>query len=345
MFKQLRISSLALAITLACTPAAIAFPPCPLDKAHLIPLDQSSGYHTSTWSSAVYDDAGTLKPVRIQVRCQPNFPEVVAGKKPRSGPCDEDVVRLDQLPIRTASASLDQPATHSPDGWVGYLGLPDLRLPESVDANYEYAFNLAVNTTRLAVSGDWVDIAEMRLGARDGTTPSTLYRLRKVQNSNGTAELRLIASTLDHGTGTPVRSVVAVVALDMNNEFQDIAMRWSTTSRTRHPPPLGPKPVVLPPHEYIVDTQLKVTAGTKVLHQAVLEDQMPDGLSIGVLDYNLPHAIGDDGDAGGATVPGSGEEPVGSGTTSSEPPITIPGINDPGRTLIFPTATISARHL
>lgn len=346
MFKNIRTTSLAIAITLACTSAAIAFPPCPLDETQLIPLGHTPASSTSSWSSSIYSHAGSIAPIRIKVPCQPNFPEVTAGE-PRTGQCDEDVLILGDLPARASAGTLDLPLGYSPHGWVGYLGLPELRMPESVDGQYEYAFTLAVNTTRLAYPGDWLDIAEMTLIGPDETQPPTTYRLRKIQTGSGTAELQLITSTVSHASDTPVRAIVAVVPLDKNIEFQDVALRWTTFSRTRNPPPLSPKPVILPPSEYVVDTQLTVTAGKHVIHSDLLQDRMPDDMSIGILDYNLPHALAQGRSAGkdGATLAtGSRNAQAGSTTTSSTPP-PIPGMNDPGRALVFPKATLSSRRI
>lgn len=346
MFKHIRTPTLAIAVTLACTPTAIAFPPCPLDDTRLVPIDEATGSNAFSWSSTIYSHAGSMAPVRIKAPCQPNFPEILA-RLPKTGQCDEDVLMLDELPRRARPDAPDQPPGYSKYGWVGYLGMPELRLAESLDKHYVYAFTIAVNATPLANRGDWVDIAEMTLVGREDGTSSTTYRLRKIHTMGGTSEIHLISSTLAPGKDMPGRSIVAAFPLGKNTDFQTIAMRWTTVSRTRNPPPLGAKPIDLPPSEFVVDTQLTVTAGTKVIHHGVHEGLMPNDVSMGILDYNLPDASSDDlkaGESGTSLASGSSGMQTGSETTSSTPP-PIPGMNEPGRTLIFPTATLSARQI
>lgn len=350
MLKNIRTPSLAIATAiatvLACTPAAIAFPPCPLDDTKLIPLDGAAASGTSSWSSAIYSHAGSMAPVRIKAPCQQNFPEVL-GRVMNTGQCDEDVLMLDELPRRASPDAPDQPIGYSKRGWVGYLGMPELRLAESLDKRYEYTFTIAVNTTALAHPGDWIDIAEITLIGRDDTAPPTTYRLRKIHAANGATEIRLISSHRLHEPGAPARSVIAVIPLDKKTDFQNIGIRWSTISRTRNPPPLATKPVALPPSEFVVDTQLTVTAGASVIHQGVLEDLMPNDVSMGILDYNLPKASDEAstvGEGGAMLDTGSSGMQRGSETTSSTPP-PIPGMDEPGRALIFPRATLSARRI
>lgn len=350
MFKNIRTLSLAAAITLACAPVAIAFPPCPLDETELFPLHQPPiGISATSWTSSSYSHAGSISPIRVREQCQHNFPEVL-GRVPDSGPCDEDVLMLDDLPRAASAGSLDQPLGYAKYGWVGHLGLPELRLQESVDKHYEYTFTLAVNTTRLAHVGDWIDISEMTLVGRDESTPTTTYRLRKVAARDGSTELRLIASRRLREPGAPERSIVAVVPLNKNDGFQVVAMRWTASSRKRNPPPLGTKPASLPTSEYIVDTQLVVTAGNKVIHEAALQDQMPNDVSMGVLAYNLPLASSPDNETGiDNPVQTAGSHDVSDmkadadASSALAPP--IPGMYEPGRALVFPRATLRSRKI
>lgn len=340
MLRNIRIPVLAIALTLACAPMATAFPPCPLDDTLLVPLGQSSsGLGASSWQQATYSHAGSIAPVRVKVPCQPNFPEVLGGL-PRTGQCDEDVLMLDDLPRTPSSGGSAQGPEYSKDGWVGFLGLPELRLPTSLESVYEYTFTLAVNTSRMAHPGDWVDIAEMTFARNEEDAPTTTYRLRKILSDSGSSELHLIAYSHAQASGVHAHDIVAIVPMDKNKDYQNIAMRWTTTSHTRHPPPLGGKPVVLPPSEYVIDTHFVVTAGANVIHQNVLEDQMPDDLSMGVLAYNLPLAT----DSTSTTAASGRASATTSETTAAEAP-PIPGMYDPGRALIFPIATLRSRRI
>ncbi len=328
MSRTKPVSALALAITLACAPVAIAFPPCPKDNAQLNALDQpDDGDSGPSWASAVYSDAGTITPIPVLLPCEPNFPALSDGD-PRTGQCDVDALLLDTLPLRNSDGGITGTPEYSKSGWIGYIALPELRTPGIDDHGFRYSFAIAVNSTGLAHPGDWVDVAELGFLAGAGTDRSVTYRLRKHYSVKQGQVLQVIAMTPASVSGARTGSsvVVATVPLDNGLAFRNVTLSWTASGRSHLGMPIqtdSPLSKIISPHP--VDTRLTIAIDDVTVHASLHADQMPDSLSMGVLDYNLPHA--------------QGTPPKATGTMSP----TALGLGTPGRAVVFPTAAFSAR--
>lgn len=321
--------TLTLALTLACAPTAIAFPPCPKDSAQLSALDQSgAGGSNPSWASAMYGDAGSIAPIPVLLPCEPNFPALSAGY-PRTGQCDVDALLLDTLPLQRSDGSVAGMPRYSKSGWIGYIALPELRTPDIDDNGFRYSFAIAVNSTGLAHPGDWVDVAELGFLAGAGTERSTTYRLRKHHSIKEGQVLQVIAMTPASMSGarTGSSAVVATVPLDNGLAYRNVVLSWTASGRSHPDTTTGTvSPLSKMSSLHPVDTRLTIAIDDVPVHAGLHADQMPDSLSMGVLDYNLPYALG--------TPPK---------TTTTSP--SALGLGTPGRAVVFPTAAFSARAL
>lgn len=325
MPKHLRTALLAAAIIATCIPVALAFPPCPRESAYLYPLDDApEPGDAPRWATAPYGHAGTIAPLDVTVPCEPVFPtESTPGLEPKTGVCDVDVLPLNKLPLRTTTAGGNGIPAYSKAGWVGYIGLPELRTASTAAGAFQYTLTLAVNTTRLAHPGDWVDIAELGFLKGDTTERATTYRLRKLYTMKGGQVIQLIAAAPASATTTGVafQTVIATIPLDTGATYRSLSLTWTTSVSSLAASASGGMQARPAPEEYAVDTAFELAVDATPVYASVLKQQMADNVALGVLDYHLPYPAP---------------------ATSNPSPL---GLTDPGRTLVFPQATFRAKAL
>jgi hypothetical protein len=287
MTSMFRTATLAFLLTVGCASTAHAFPPCPVGEAGILPLDAPPPVGTvamSPWKVATVSAVGTVAPDSFVVDCA-RLPDII-----RSGQCTIDSFDLRTLPAQTSAGTVGAKPSYSVASHVGLAGLPDVRNEDVALHRPAYALILGINATPLAHAGDWIDIAQMEFErASDADIgPGVIYRLRKTTRWDGQSELRLILA--DPLVGEDV--VVAAVPLGSKDRVVSVVLHWSPMTEslgeatTKNAVQIGP-PVV---DAYTATTGLTLEVDGTIVHAATLKEQAPSIASMGLLDYNLPHA-------------------------------------------------------
>jgi hypothetical protein len=298
MFKR----NLPLALLLAWAPAALAFPPCPLEPVELGPLDgpiaPASASATPLWFKAGYTLVGHPDMIRL-------ISLVLQGpRQPGTGLCDGT------LPIpegHTSTGLLQLSPAYAPKGGFGIVVLPWMPAVAGHGLRLQYTLSFQIADTSPAQRGDWLDVVQLDFNRSAQTGPlsaksaSAIYRVRKIQrNREGPATLEVIESRMSSNTNAsnsgqdtalPDR-VVAVIPLQSAHGATPIALRWTQAENGF----LGAGSDIY----RNIDSVFEVVgpSGT-VLYSVALPEQWANTFSMGLLDYNVP---GDSARPGNAAV-------------------------------------------
>jgi hypothetical protein len=327
MTSMFRTAARTFLLTLGCASTAYAFPPCPVGEAGILPLDAPPPPEIaamSPWKIATVSAVGTVIPESFVVDCA-RIPSII-----RSGQCTVDSFDLRTLPARTSIGNVGTAPAYSVAGRVGLAGLPDVRNEEVAVHRPAYALILGINATPLAHAGDWIDIAQLEFeSASDADIrPGVIYRLRKTTRGDGQSELRLILA--DPLAGEDV--VVAAVPLGTKDQVVSVVLHWSPMTEplgeasTKNAVQIGP-PILDP---YSATTGLTLEVDGTVVHAATLKDQAPSIASMGLLDYNLPHAARSAGE-----TPVSADAALADAVDSVDPLQNLQQQDLPGNLLVF----------
>jgi len=333
MTSMFRTAASACLLTIACASVAHAFPPCPIDEAGILPLNEpppASILAMSPWKVATVSAIGDVTPESITVDCN-RISSII-----KSGECKVDSFDLRGLPAQTSLGTIGAKPSYSTANRIGLAGLPDVRNEDVATHKPVYALRLGINATPLAHPGDWIDIAQVEFEAGTGAkvTPGATYRLRKVTRPFARPELRLILASGD----TTRDIVVAAVPLGTKSGVVDVSLRWSPAAEVvpgqTENQSIGTQPIELQPPSvdtYTVSTSLALDVDGTTVYATTLTDQMPSIASMGVLDYNLPYAL-DDGATGLADARDTLADPS---IESMEALDQLQQADEPGSLLIF----------
>lgn len=298
MLKQI----LSLALLAAWSPAALAFPPCPLEPVDLDPFGpegaQRSDNATPPWFQGYYALMG-----------DPAIVAVIAPshREPKSGKCRD----RDPLPVpedHTDPGDVGLSPSYAPRSGFGIVALPDLGTLKH-DLKLVYTLEFHVDNDPLASAGDWFDVAELRFHWQAETTKpghevSAVYRVRKRQGKGGMPMIEIIeARPGQYAIGlqppAPVQRLVATLPMDVGKPNTRVLLRWGQVRTFAGDPEFG-----LPPPEggsgFEFDTALTpswvdawldvVDPQDRIVDSIALPDQWASELAMGLLNYNTRHS-------------------------------------------------------
>lgn len=301
----------------AWAPAALAFPPCPIEPVDLIPIDGGAGEATTSTVSPWYRGHYALvgDPTIIG-QIKPDTRAADSGEGHKSGKCRD----RDALPVLDGFAgdvSVDLSPQYAPRSGFGVIGLPDLRIGDQ-DMRLSYLLSFDIVNTPLEESDDWFDVAQLQFqwtteSTDKGANPvSAVYRvrLRQLDKENTIVDV-IEARSLDapqDQTVRPrtVRRVIASIPVGPTDPSTKILLRWNQAKV----PVLSDGEIGLPtvPIEQTasvgfygdpvalttdVDSWLEVMDGShKILARIDLPGQWASELSMGLLNY---HALSSGG--------------------------------------------------
>jgi hypothetical protein len=273
---------LPLALMLGWAPAALAFPPCPVDGVvHLSPLG-SPPSAPELWFQAEYVMWGN----------QDVIDELKSANDPKTGKC-KDRVPVPQVNVSDGIIELNP--RYAPNAGFGIISLPELPGIAENRLRLDYRLDFTVENAALARTGDWIDFAQFEFAHDRKQTGlrSAVYRVRKIQRGKGPATVEVIESRVDIGppyTKPPLADhVVAEIPLLGANGKTAVALRWTQFAQspieTGFQAGLGPLTAI----EYNIDSVLEVFGpDNQLVYSTSLPRQWADALSMGLLDYNVP---------------------------------------------------------
>jgi hypothetical protein len=272
-----------LALLLAWSPAAFAFPPCPIQPVTIRPVGQTvaSSSTTDPWFDVTYGIVDSLPP-SIQT--------------PAGGKCGSRAIAAES---HTYAYDLPAIPDYADKTYFGVLALPDM--PELVaaenDLRVQYRFDVVIDANPLVSGGDWLDLAQLELLQSEHTSvtakkSATYYRLRKHETGRGSRWIDVIEMrNISENVGTdllPGGTVVARLYQEAAQPFgTKLSLRWTQTAK---PPAASSKPLDA---RQSIDTVFEVLSGSddKVIYSTTLQGQWVNSLSIGSVNYNVQNAL------------------------------------------------------
>ncbi|MFZ5636336.1 MAG: hypothetical protein ACOY82_07070 [Pseudomonadota bacterium] len=311
---------LPLLLLAAWAPAALAFPPCPIEPVDLVPIDGGGGEATTTAASVWYRGHYALVgDPRIIDQIKPELRSTDNGDLPKSGKCRD----RDALPVLdgySGDATVDLSPRYAPASGFGIVGLPDLRIGDgNTVMSYTLSFDIVNN--RLEEHGDWFDVAQLQFQWTAGLTEkgngivSAIYRVRVHQADKESAIVDVIEARSLHApvddTIRPVtvQRVVASIQVASTDPSTPIVLRWeqakkpsyfeggvglptAPTESTESTATVGFDGGPVTPTTD-VDSSLEILDGSlKVLGRIDLPGQWASELSMGLLNYHVVSATG-----------------------------------------------------
>jgi hypothetical protein len=301
---------LSLALIAAWSPAALAFPPCPLEPVDLGPLNPgpldlgdigesgATSAATAPWFRGVYALVGDPAIVHA---IQP------FNHRPTTGKCrDRDVLPVPENHSDTGSFGLSP--SYAPRSGFGIVALPDMRKVEQ-NITVIYTLEFKVDNDPLASIGDWFDVAELRFQWQAGTHKSgkevsAVYRVRKRHGSNGTSMIEIIearTSPMWIGPQPPdgTQRMVAAFPMEDGKPSTRVLLRWGQVRSFAQGAEFG-----LPPSEgasgletdtsdplSAVDAWLEVVdPQDRTVDNIALPGQWASELAMGLLNYNIANS-------------------------------------------------------
>lgn len=283
---------LSLALALAWAPAALAFPPCPIQDVQLSPLGTPPGA-TELWFHAEYSMWGNE--------------DIIDQVKNPTAPKSKCKDRLPVPDANTSYGTIQMSPGYANLGGFGIISLPELPFVANNHLHLQYTLHFTVDNALLVNTGDWIDLAQLEFAhdRKQASQLSAVYRVRKIQRGKGPATLEVIESRVDMGppyTKPPLSDrVVAQIPLVGEEDQTAIALRWTQFAQT----PIAEQSIgmfeaasaITPPvSQYNIDSVFEVLGSStgddgstgKVLYSISLPRQWADQLSMGLLDYNVP---------------------------------------------------------
>jgi hypothetical protein len=280
------------------SPAALAFPPCPLEPVDLDPFGPES----------VEDNASMTAPWFQGYYALVGDPAIVATiapshREPKSGKCRD----RDALPVpadHSDPGDVGLSPRYAPRSGFGIVALPDLNTLKR-DLKLVYTLEFRVDNSPLTALGDWFDVAELRFQWQAETTKpghevSAVYRVRKRQGKGGLSMIEIIeARPGQYSIGllppAPVQRTVAAFPMEAGKPNTRVLLRWGQVRSFAGEPEFG-----LPPPEgasgYMADTTDPsssvdawldvIDPQDRVVDSIALPGQWANELAMGLLNYN-----------------------------------------------------------
>ena len=268
-----------LALLVAWSSNAFAFPPCPRPPLTLQPTTRTpeSSQATPPWFIATYAIVEAMD----------------AGSSPGSGICTDRAVPTAN---RKSDEQLNAVPVYAPSSRFGVIALPEFPAVAEAGMRVEYALQFVADAAPLPTAGDWFDLAQLEfLGSKDSAAPGSAlpmvyYRIRKHQPEDGKTSIDVIeARPGGESAYAEIAPSATVVARLLQND--DVALggtavqlRWTQAVRA------GDTRLGLPGFNgrWTVDTTVEVIGPNgKTLYRRLLPGQWANGLSLGALDYNV----------------------------------------------------------
>lgn len=289
-----RQRTLALLLATVWSPAALAFPPCPIQPMDILPLDEApesvAASTAPSWFVSYYALVGDPAYLEwIKPWSRKDGTELNAPEEPKDGKCRPYEI-LPVLNAYSAGSDLNANPSYSPYGGFGVIALPDLRHVPEENLAVQYTLNFEVDNRKLPHIGGWMDIVQLEFshGTQSDTESmtTTLYRVRKSDNKPlYPATLEVIETQQMTLPGMKPRFpavVIATLPLDPSvSDTTQIQLRWTQNMNGRYE--LG--------KDYTanrIDSLFEVLGPNGVvLYKKELPEEWANRLSMGLLNYNV----------------------------------------------------------
>lgn len=311
---------------LLCSPAALAFPPCPGEGLAEWPIgDDVPRPDVPAWAIVEYGLAG-----HDQVLEKLPDPGV-----PGSGLC-RDGSEIGVPEGHDSDGVIGLPGRLAPASGFGVLVLPAMDALAAANSPVEHTLELAFEQTDAVGRDEWIDFVELQLvpaATASSATPSALYRLRR-RYALGEDRLQVIEvrGPADGSKGAVTERVMASVKLP-DGVRTGVGVRWQQTVPANWNDPCAPwvvpgcetfpidpietqsrgmlststrstsmpststlsEPVSLVPQSPITTVVEIVGPTGQVLYAVDLSGRRVDTVLIGLIDYSVdkPHPVAD----------------------------------------------------